>query len=49
MSSERNGHQAKASLETETKKHLTNKTKYGIMIIPKEKRGLDKPYENCSI
>lgn len=49
MSGEENRHQAKASLETETKKCLTNKTKYGIMIIPKEKRGIDKPYENCSI
>ena len=25
--------------KTETKKHLTSKTKYGIMNIPKEKRG----------
>ena len=45
---ERNGNQTKASLETETKKHLTNKTKYGIMIIPKEKRGKNLN-ENCSI
>ena len=48
MSGKGNGHQAKASLETETKKCLTNKTKYGIMNIPKNKRGLDK-VENCSI
>ena len=30
------------------KKHLTNKSKYGIMIIPKEKRGKNLN-ENCSI
>ena len=48
MSGKGNGHQAKASLETETKKYLTSKSKYGIINIPKNKRGLDKN-ENCSI